>query len=104
MRITNGRSDRKAGPRRSRYHRGKAMTDLTETEKNLLARYFGMGQGSEIISHPPHATIGKHRHAFERLIKIGLLKMEPFNQFDVKRITCTEEASKIGRARMLENM
>lgn len=80
------------------------MADLTETERNVLARYFGMGKGSEIISHPPHATIGKHRHAFDRLIELGLLKVEPFNQYDVKRITCTEEAADIGRARMLENM
>lgn len=77
---------------------------LTETEKNVLARYFGLGKGSEIISHPPHATIGLHRHAFDRLIELGLLKVEPYNQFDVKRITCTEEAAKIGHARMLENM
>jgi len=80
------------------------MTDLTETEKNVLARYFGMGKGSEIISHPPHATIGKHRYAFDRLIEIGLLKVEPFNQFDVKRITCTPEAAQIGAERMRENM
>lgn len=80
------------------------MVDLTETETNVLARYFCMGSGSEIISHPPHATIGKHRHAFDRLIEIGLLIVEPFNQFDVKRITCTEEAARIGRERMLENM
>jgi hypothetical protein len=38
------------------------VTDLTETEKNILGRYFGMGKGSEIISHPPHHTIGLHRH------------------------------------------
>lgn len=80
------------------------MVDLTETEKNVLARYFAMGKGSEIISHPPHATIGKHRHAFDRLIEIGLLKVEPFNQYGVKRITCTEEAANIAFERMKENM
>lgn len=80
------------------------MTDLTETERNILARYFGMGSGSEIVSHPPHATIGKHRHTFDRLIEIGLLKVEPFNQYGVKRITCTDEAARIGRERMQENM
>jgi hypothetical protein len=80
------------------------MTDLTETETNILARYFCMGKGSEIISHPPHHTIGLHRHAFDRLIEIGMLKVEPFNQFGVKRITCTDEAAKIGHARMLENL
>ena len=78
--------------------------ELTETERNVLARYFGMGPGSEIISHPPHATIGLHRHAFERLLKIGLLIETPFNDFGVKRIRCTEEAARIGRERMLENM
>lgn len=80
------------------------MVDLTETEKNVLARYFGMGKGSEIISHPPHATIGRHRHAFERLLSLGLLIETPFNKYGVKRITCTEEAAEIGRAQMLENI
>lgn len=80
------------------------MTDLTETEKNVLACYFGMGKDSEIISHPPHATISKHRHAFDRLKEIGMLIETPFNQFGVKRITCTEEAAKIGRAWMSEHM
>lgn len=80
------------------------MTDLTETERNILARYFGMGKGSEIISHPPHATIGLHRHAFGRLKELGLLLETPFNQFGVKRITCTDEAAKIGFERMQENM
>lgn len=77
--------------------------ELTETERNVLARYFGMGPGSEIISHPPHATIGLHRHAFERLLKIGLLIETPFNDFGVKRIRCTEEAAKIAWERMQEN-
>jgi hypothetical protein len=81
-----------------------AVADLTETEKNILACYFSMGSGSEIISHPPHATIGLHRHAFDRMIELGLLKVEPFNQFGVKRITCSDEAAKIGRERMVENM
>lgn len=76
---------------------------LTETERNVLARYFGMGPGSEIISHPPHATIGRHRHAFDRLLSIGLLIETPFNQHGVKRITCTEEAARIGRERMMEH-
>jgi len=80
------------------------MTPLTETEKNILARYFGLGKGSEIISHPPHQTIGKHRHAFDRLIELGLLKVEPFNRYGVKRITCTDEAADIARERMRENM
>jgi hypothetical protein len=80
------------------------VSDLTETEKNILGRYFGMGKGSEIISHPPHHTIGLHRHAFDRLIELGLLKVEPYNQFGVKRITCTAEAADIGFARMKENM
>lgn len=62
------------------------------------------GIGSEIISHPPHETIGRHRHAFDRLKQIGLLIEAPFNQHGVKRITCTEDAAKIGRERMLENM
>ena len=80
------------------------MTELTETERNILARYFGMaGVGSEIISHPPHETIGKHRHAFERLIEIGLLIETPFNKFGVKRIRCTDEAAKIGNERMKEH-
>lgn len=80
------------------------MTELTETERNVLARYFGMGKGSEIISHPPHATIGKHRHAFDRLKELGLLIEKPFNQYGIKRITCTEEAAIIGADRMRENM
>lgn len=80
------------------------MADLTETEMNILARYFGLGKGCEIISHPPHATIGLHRHAFERLLELGLLVETPFNQFGVKRITCTEEAAQIGFERMQENM
>lgn len=80
------------------------MTDLTETERDVLARYFAMGKGSEIISHPPHQTIGRHRHAFDRLKELGLLIETPFNQYGVKRITCTDEAAKIGFERMLENM
>lgn len=80
------------------------MVDLTETERNWLARYFGMGKGSEVISHPPHETLGKHRHAVERLVEIGLLIIEPFNQHGSKRITCTDEAAKIGRERLRENM
>jgi hypothetical protein len=80
------------------------VVDLTETEKNVLARYFAMGKGSEIISHPPHATIGKHRHAFDRLKELGLLIETPFNQFGVKRITCTPEAADIAFERMKENM
>ena len=42
------------------------MAEVTETEANLLAKYFGMGRGSEIISHEPHEpheTLGTHRHA-----------------------------------------
>lgn len=80
------------------------MVEVTETEANLLARYFGMGRGSEIISHEPHETLGKHRHAWERLISIGLVRSEPYNQYGSKRFTCTDEAADIGRRRSQENM
>lgn len=79
-------------------------TILTDAELDFLARYFRMGKGSEIISHPPHAVIGKQCEAFHHLLDLGLLKSEPYNGFGVIRITCSDEAAQIGRERSRELM
>lgn len=76
------------------------MSDLSESELDFLGRYFAMGKGSEIISHPPHKTIGLQQEAFDALKARGLLIEQPFNQYGVKKITCTPEAAEIGRQQM----
>jgi hypothetical protein len=77
-----------------------AIGSLSDDELDILAKYFGMGKGSEITSHPPHATIDKKRAAFDRLFAVGVLIKEPVNDHGVIRITCTDEAAEAGRARM----
>jgi hypothetical protein len=80
------------------------MPDLTEAELDVLARYFGMGKGSDITSHPPHETIGRSKDAFDRLFELKLLISEPINDHGVIRITCTDEAADLGRERMKVRM
>jgi len=74
-------------------------TDLIDADLDFLARYFAMGIGSEIVSHPPHEVIGRQCEAFHRLLEKGLIISEPYNNLGVVRITCTEEAARLGRER-----
>lgn len=79
------------------------MTAATSSEQDFLARFFSMGKGSEIISHPPHSMLSKVDEQFQSLKAKGLIIEEPFNQFGVKRITCTDEAAKLAVLRFHEN-
>lgn len=50
--------------------------------KELMCGLFAFGRGT-VKSHPPHATLTKNKAAFDELQAAGLIRKEPFNQFDV---------------------
>jgi len=78
------------------------MAEVSQAARDVCARWFSMGQGSEVKSHPPHATLDKVRPAMNELVNAGIVTERPFNQFGVMVYTGSPEASRIGRERVAE--
>jgi hypothetical protein len=78
------------------------MSEVSEACRNFMSAYFSLGPGSEIISHKPHATLGRQRTAFDEAKAAGLVVEEDWNRFGSVRITATEKGREIARARFGE--
>lgn len=76
------------------------------TARDFLARFFGLGRGSSLVSHPPHETLGWHREAVDECIASGLITKRDFNRLGSVEIHATDEGHRIAqealRAKMTE--
>ena len=70
-------------------------TEISEAARQFMGTLFWAGMKASVTSHEPHATLARHRSAYDECKAAGLVTEEPWNDFGSITIKPTERGAAV---------
>lgn len=80
------------------------MADISEPARLFMAAFFWAGAKASVTSHEPHATLTRHRAAYDECKAAGLVAATPWNDFGSITIKPTPAGIEVAETAHRERM
>lgn len=80
------------------------MAEISDSARLFMGAFFWAGAKATVTSHEPHATLERHRPAYDECKAAGLVTEEPWNNFGSITIKPTPDGVEVAEAAHRESM